>query len=92
MKIADFSEQNFSASTAVPKHSICSSSESRKLLSLESAVDITDSIDWSDAFRAAPATTIQIFAAPASHFALCSLGSLSISFEKYIFGLAFGSG
>ena len=82
IKIADFSLQNFSASIAVPKHSICSSSESRKLLSLESAVDITDSIDWSDAFRAAPA----------SHFALCSLGSLSISFEKYILGFAFGSG
>jgi len=45
IKIADFSLQNFSASIAVPKHSICSSSESRKLFNRDNAVLITDSID-----------------------------------------------
>ena len=44
MNTADFSEQNFSASTAVPKHRICSISESRKLFSRDSAVDSTDII------------------------------------------------
>ena len=82
IKIADFSLQNFSASTAVPKQSICSISVSRKLFNRDNAVLITDSIDWSEELRAAPA----------SHLALCSLGSLSISFEKYILGFAFGSG
>ena len=72
IKIADFSLQNFSASIAVSKHSICSSSESRKLLSLDRAVLMTDSMVWSEVFNAAPA----------SHFALCSGGSFSISSEK----------
>ena len=69
MNIADLRIQKLSASIAVPKHSICSISESRKLLSLESAVDITDIIAWSDEYRAAPA----------SHFALCSGGIISMT-------------
>ena len=62
------------------KWSKCSASE--QLFNRDNAVLITDSIDWSEELRAAPA----------SHFALCSLGSLSISFEKYILGFTFGSG
>ena len=67
-KIADFSLQNRSASISVSKHKICSSSESRKALSLYNAVDITDAILCSAVFRAAPA----------NHFALCSSGNSSI--------------
>ena len=45
INIADFSEQNFSASISVSKQRICSSSESRKAFNLESAVDITLAMD-----------------------------------------------
>ena len=69
MKIADFSEQNFSASISVSKHSSCSSSESKNALSRESAVDMTLAIDCSAAFSAAPA----------NHFALCVFGNKSMS-------------
>lgn len=61
---ADFWAQNFSASISVSKHRSCSSSESRKELSLDKAVDITDAMLCSAVFRAAPA----------NHFALCSSG------------------
>ena len=57
---ADFSLQNFSASISVSKQRICSNSESRKAFSLERAVDITEAIDCSAVFKAAPA----------NHFAL----------------------
>ena len=60
MKIAHFSLQNFSASISVSKHKSCSSSESRKAFSLESAVLITLDILCSAVFSAAPA----------NHFAL----------------------
>ena len=68
-KIADFSVQNFSASISVSKQRSCSSSESRKEFSRDSAVDMTDAIDCSAVFRAAPA----------NHFALWSSGSISMS-------------
>ena len=58
-----------SASMTVSKHSICSSSESRKEFSLESAVERTDCMDCSAVFKAAPA----------NHFALWVSGSLAIS-------------
>lgn len=60
IKMADFSRQNFSASISVSRHKSCSNSESRKELSLDSAVDITDAMLCSAVFSAAPA----------NHFAL----------------------
>ena len=68
MNTADFSEQNTSASISVSKHRSCSSSESRKAFSLESAVDITLAMDCSPVLSADPA----------NHFALWSSGSISI--------------
>ena len=72
---ADFVLQNFSASNEVSKQSIDSISLSKNVFNLESVVDITDAIDWSDVLSAAPA----------NHFALCSSGSKSIIFEKSFF-------
>ena len=66
--MADFSEANFSASMALSKHSTCSSSESRKALSRDSTVDMTDAM----------ACSAELRAAPANHRALCSEGSLFI--------------
>ena len=77
MKIADFFLQNCSASIAVSKHNICSSSESRKAFKRERAVDMTEDIACSDVF----------IAAPANHFALCSSGSLAISRLNCVFPL-----
>ena len=51
---AVFCLQNISASIAVSKHSICSSSESRKEFSLESAVERTDCMDCSAVFLVMP--------------------------------------
>ena len=72
---ADFSLQNFSASISVSKQRICSSSESRKEFSRESAVDITDAILCSAVLRAAPA----------NHLALWSFGSNSINCWNWFF-------
>ena len=68
-KIAVFFLQNCSASIAVSKQSICSSSESKKVFSRDSAVESTDCMDCSAVFSAAPA----------NHFALWSSGSFAIS-------------
>ena len=59
-KMADFSLQNLSASISVSKQRSCSSSESRKELSRDSAVDITDAIDCSAVLRAAPANHLAL--------------------------------
>ena len=69
MKIADFSVQNFSASISVSLQRMVSNSESRKAFRRDKAVDMTEDIDCSEVFSAAPA----------NHFALCSGGSISIS-------------
>ena len=60
INIADFSEQNFSASISVSLQRIVSSSESRNALSRESAVDITEAIDCSEVLRAAPANHLAL--------------------------------
>ena len=70
--MADFSAANFSASMALSKHRICSSSLSRNELSRDSTVDMTDAIACSELLSAAPA----------SQRALCSDGSLSMSSWK----------
>ena len=67
--MADFSAANFSASMALSKQRICSSSLSRNELSRDSTVDMTDAIACSELLSAAPA----------SQRALCSDGSLSMS-------------
>ena len=54
-KMADFSEANFSASMALSKHRICSSSLSRKAFKRDSTVDMTEAIACSALLRAAPA-------------------------------------
>ena len=69
IKIAHLLEQNFSASIAVSKHKICSSSESRKALSRDIAVDMMDAI----------ACSLVLSAAPANHLVLWSGGNFSIS-------------
>ena len=66
--MADFFAAKCSALMALSKHSTCSSSESRKALSRDKTVDITEAMACSDAFSAAPA----------NHRALCASGSLSI--------------
>ena len=68
-KMADFSAANISASMALSKHRICSSSESRKEFSRDNTVDMTEAIACSELLSAAPA----------SQRALCSEGSLSMS-------------
>ena len=75
IKRADFSLQNFSASISVSKQRICSSSESRKALSRDSAVLITLAMDCSAVLSAAPA----------NHLALWSLGSSSMSCWNWFF-------
>ena len=60
--------QKVSASTAVPKHKICSISESKKQLSRASAVDMTEFI----------ACSLEDSAAPANQRALWSGGRLSM--------------
>ena len=59
-KIADFSLQNFSISTVVSKHNICSISESINAFKRDKTVERTDIIACSPVFKAAPA----------NHFAL----------------------
>ena len=67
--MAHFWEQNCSASISVSKHSSCSNSESRKAFKRDRAVLMTEAIACSEVLSAAPA----------SHFALCSSGSRSMS-------------
>ena len=66
--MADFWEANSSASMALSKHSTCSSSESRKALSRESTVDMTEAM----------ACSAELSAAPANHRALWVSGRVSI--------------
>ena len=61
INIADFSEQNFSASISVSLQRIVSSSESRNAFRRESAVDITEAIDCSEVLRAAPANHLALW-------------------------------
>ena len=60
MKMADFLLQKVSASMAVSKHRICSISLSRKALSRDSTVEITDIMACSEVFRAAPANHVAL--------------------------------
>ena len=72
---AVFFLQKSSASMAVSKQSICSSSESRKAFSLDNAVERTDCMDCSAVFKAAPA----------NHFALWVSGSFARSSWNWFF-------
>ena len=76
-KMADFSLQNFSASTAVSKQRICSISLSRKALSRERTVERTEAIACSAVLRAEPA----------NHLALWLGGSLSSRSWNWFFPL-----
>ena len=53
--MADFSEANFSASMALSKQRICSSSLSRNAFKRDSTVDMTEAMACSALLRAAPA-------------------------------------
>ena len=75
MNSADFSLQNFSASIAVSKQSICSISESRKAFKRDSTVESTDAM----------ACSAELRAAPANQRALWSDGSLSIRSWNWLF-------
>ena len=80
--IADLFEAKLSASMALSKHSTCSSSESRKVLSRERTVDMTEAIDCSAAVRAEPE----------NHLALCSSGRRSMrSWNSFLPGKMLGA-
>ena len=53
--------QKISASMAVSKHRICSISLSRKAFNLESTVEITDFIAWSEVVSAEPASILALW-------------------------------
>ena len=80
--IADLFEAKLSASMALSKQSTCSSSESRKVFSRESTVDMTEAMDCSAAVRAEPE----------NHLALCSSGRRSMrSWNSFLPGRMLGA-